>query len=165
MRPTIEALAGFAQSLEAHYRSIPAEFQRWAPASWDGFAGERFTGIEHLCHVRDIEIDGYHVRFRRALSEENPTLDSIEGYELAQARNYSRTKDSDALASFRAAREETLLLISALRDGELGRPAVFEGNAVTVRGLVHHLCKHDYLHLAGLQWLLAKLASPAYAGG
>jgi hypothetical protein len=157
MEPTVAALARFPRGFEAHYRSIPAEFRGWAPASWDGFDGERFTGIEHLCHVRDIEVEGYRVRFRRALSEENPTLDSIDGYELARSRNYSRTTDSDALESFRTARQETLQMISALRDDQLSRPAVFEGSPVTVRGLIHHLCKHDYLHLAGVQWLLARI--------
>jgi hypothetical protein len=31
--------------------------------------------------------------------------------------------------------------------------------AVTVRGLVHNLCSHDQQHLAGLQWLLARIAA------
>jgi hypothetical protein len=157
MQWTIDALASFPERLEACYRSIPEDFRRWTPPSWEGLAGERFTGIEHLCHVRDVEIDGYHVRFRRALGETSPTLEDLDGYVLANERNYAATRDSEALASFRAARGETLRLLSGLRDDQWDRPAIFEGDRVTVRGLVHHLCKHDHLHLAGLQWLLARI--------
>jgi hypothetical protein len=32
---------------------------------------EPLTAIEQVCHVRDIEIDGYHRRFHRALDEVN----------------------------------------------------------------------------------------------
>jgi len=36
--------------------------------------GEPFCAIEHVCHLRDIERDGYHVRIRRLLTEDNPSL-------------------------------------------------------------------------------------------
>lgn len=157
MQATLEALARFPDVLESHYRSIPIECRTWAPVSWQGYSGERFTGIGHLCHVRDIEVDGYHIRFRRTLAEALPILDSVDGYALAEMRDYAGTKDTEALASFRVARAETLRMISDLSDDQLCRPAIFEGSRVTVHGLIHHLCKHDYLHLAGLQWLLAKI--------
>jgi len=84
-------------------------------------------------------------------------LDSIDGYAFAKERGYALTDDATALGQFRAARRETLALLAGLREEQLRRPAVFEGSSLTVRGLVHHLCKHDFLHLAGLQWLLAKV--------
>jgi zinc-binding alcohol dehydrogenase family protein len=63
---TLNALAGFPEQLEAHYAAIPGEFLNWGPPSWDGIPSEHFTPIEQVCHVRDIEIDGYHVRLQRA---------------------------------------------------------------------------------------------------
>jgi hypothetical protein len=34
----------------------------------------------------------------------------------------------------------------------------FDGcGSLTVRGLVHYLCRHDRRHLAGMQWLLGKI--------
>ena len=33
---TFQALARFPQQLEAHYAAVPAGFEHWAPASWDG---------------------------------------------------------------------------------------------------------------------------------
>jgi hypothetical protein len=75
---TLAALRDFPQQLEAHYAAFPAEFRNWAPSSWEGVPSEPLTVIEQICHVRDIEIDGYHVRLRRTLTEIRPTLASID---------------------------------------------------------------------------------------
>ena len=71
---TLDALALFPRQLEAHYLAIPAGFEHWAPPAWDGIPSEPFTAIEQVCHVRDVEIDGYHVRFQRTLHESDPLL-------------------------------------------------------------------------------------------
>lgn len=68
---TLSALADFPRQLEAHYAAIPAEFKHWAPPNWEGVPSEPFTAIEQVCHVRDVEIDGYHARFHRTLHELN----------------------------------------------------------------------------------------------
>jgi hypothetical protein len=156
----LAALEAFPQQLEAHYHAFPAAFRNWAPASWDGVPSEPLTAIEQVCHVRDIEIDGYQVRLRRTLGEANPTLASIDTEALAKARAYGNSDAAAALAAFRDARAETIALIAGFTPEELERPAVFEGyGAVTLRGLVHYLCSHDQQHLAGLQWLLGKIAA------
>jgi hypothetical protein len=165
MRSTIDALAAYPDRFEVLYDAVPRARKHWAPQSWEGYDGERFTPIEHLCHVRDIEIDGYHVRLRRALEESNPELESIDGYVLAEERAYGSTDEREAMARFRGARAETVSLVRSLTEAQLARPALFEGSALTVRGLVHYLCRHDYLHLAGLQWLLAKMDAERQRNG
>ena len=160
-RTTLEALRAFPQQLEAHYAAIPAEFKHWAPPSWDGVPSEPLTAIEQVCHVRDIEVDGYQVRFRRTLDEVNPTLGSIDTEAFARERAYAKADASAVLAAFREARAATVALLSGLDVAQFERTAVFEGyGAVTLRGLVHYLCSHDQQHLAGLQWLLGKMGSP-----
>ncbi len=155
---TLNALAAFPQLLEAHYAAIPAEFKNWAPASWDGVPSEPFTPIEQICHVRDIELEGYHVRFQRTLDEFNPTLISIESETVAKERSYATSSAAEVFATFRTARAKTVELISGLSSDQLARPAVFEGyGALSLRSLVHYLCSHDQQHLAGLQWLLGKI--------
>jgi DinB superfamily len=155
---TLSALAGFPQQLEAHYAAVPAEFKHWKPPSWDGSPAEPFTAIEHVRHVRDIEIDGYHERFQRTLNEINPTLASIDSEALAVERSYGTSSASEAFAVFRAARAGTVRLISSLSPEQFKRAAVFEGyGPLTLRGLAHYLCSHDQQHLAGLQWLLGKI--------
>jgi hypothetical protein len=92
---TRSALAGFPERLEAHYAAIPAEFKHWAPPSWEGVPSEPFTAIEQICHIRDIEVDGYHVRFRRILDEINPMLVSIDSEALAKARSYGTSSAAE----------------------------------------------------------------------
>jgi hypothetical protein len=155
---TLSALATFPQQVEALYAVFPMAFTHWAPRSWDGIPSERFTALEQVCHIRDIEIDGYHVRFRRTLHESNPTLVSIDSESLARERSYATSNASEALAAFRAARARTVDLISGLSSEQFARTAEFEGyGALSVRSLVHYLCSHDQQHLAGMQWLLGKI--------
>ena len=155
---TLAALEAFPLQLEAHFAAFPVEFRHWAPASWEGVPSEPLTAIEQVCHVRDIEVEGYHVRFRRTLAEDHPVLPSIDTEALAKERAYSQADVAQVLAAFRAARHQTLALIAGLTPGQFDRTAVFEGyGPLTMRSLVHYLCSHDQQHLAGLQWLLGKL--------
>jgi len=154
---TLASLANFPDQLEAHFAAFPAEFVQWAPPSWDGVPSEALTALEQLCHVRDIEIEGYQVRIRRTLAETNPLLASIDTDALVRERAYARDEPVRALAAFRAARAQTMEMISGLSDAQLARTATFEGyGRLTLRSLVHYLCSHDQQHLAGLQWLLGK---------
>ena len=160
---TLSTLANFPPLFEAHYAAIPLDFKNWAPASWEGVPSEAFTPIEQICHVRDIEIDGYHVRFHRTLNESNPTLVSIDSEILAKKRSYTTSSAAEVFAVFRAARTKTIELISTLSAEQLARTAVFEGyGALSLRSLVHYLCSHDQQHLAGLQWLLGKIEASRY---
>jgi hypothetical protein len=155
---TFAALEAFPRELEKHYAAFPAQFVNWAPESWEGVPSEQFTAIEQVCHVRDIEIEGYQARFQRTLEEASPFLPSIDSETVAKQRNYGSADVTRVFADFRAARAKTLAMLRSLTEPQLERPAVFEGyGPVTLRGLVHYLCSHDQQHLAGLQWLLGKI--------
>jgi len=155
---TLAALEAFPRELEKHYAAFPSEFVHWAPASWTGVPSEPFTAIEQVCHVRDIEIEGYQVRFQRTLAEESPLLASIDSEAVAKERDYGRYDVQKVFAEFRVARSKTVSMLTGLQKSQLDRPAVFEGyGPVTMRGLVHYLCSHDQQHLSGLQWLLGKI--------
>jgi hypothetical protein len=154
---TLRALAEFPAQLEAHYAAFAPQFTHWAPPSWDGVPSEPLTALEQLCHVRDIEIDGYQLRIRRTLAETHPTLASIDTDALVRERAYARDEPARVLAAFRAARVQTLAMISGLSEAQWARTAVFEGyGPLTLRSLIHYLCSHDQQHLSGLQWLLGK---------
>lgn len=137
---------------------VPAAMLNWAPPSWEGMPGEHFTALGLACHLRDIEVDGYHVRFGRTLREERPDLASLDSYALARERDYDADDAEAALAMFRKARRETVAMLTVTRDSDWDRTATFaEYGEVTLRGLAHILRMHDLLHLAGLHWLLAKM--------
>ena len=164
MNTTLAALAEFPDKRVADDAEVPAEFANWHPVSWNGIPSEPFTPIEQICHVRDVEIDGYHVRFRRTLEESNPALLNLDGETLARERHYANADSTKVLASFRRARAMTLDLISSLTPQQRARTAEFDGVAVTADGLVHLLCSHDQQHLAGLQWLLARIDAARLTG-
>ncbi|MDX5371677.1 MAG: DinB family protein [Pseudomonadaceae bacterium] len=160
MLTTLRALEAFPDQLQAYFAAFPAACRDWRPASWEGIPSEPFSAIEQLCHVRDIEVEGYQLRIRRILEEDNPLLLSLDGEAMARERRYAEAEPETVLAEFRRARRETLALLGALDEAQLRRPARFEGyGELTLRSLVHYLCSHDQQHLAGLQWLLGKLAA------
>jgi hypothetical protein len=162
---TFITLEAFPRALEAHYAAFPQRFVHWAPASWEGVPSEPFTAIEQICHVRDIETEGYHLRFKRTLAEENPLLAYIDSEAITRERDYANADPARVFESFRAARAATLELLRNLSAAQLTRPAEFERyGPVTLRGLVHYLCSHDQQHLAGLQWLLGKIDAETSGG-
>ncbi|WPC06229.1 DinB family protein [Pseudomonas benzenivorans] len=161
---TVLALSAFPEQLERFFLAVPEPHQHWAPASWEGIPSESFTAIEQICHVRDIEVEGYHARFRRMLEEDTPYLESIDGYALARQRRYSEAAPEVVFEDIRAARCKTLERLQGLSDLQWARTGYLEGyGRLTVIGLVHYLCSHDQQHLAGLQWLLGRMQSGATA--
>jgi hypothetical protein len=78
----------------------------WKPASWDGVPSEAFTAIEQVCHVRDIEIEGY--RCASAHAGGGPALLASIDSESSRCKGTMRTAHAGiALQRFRAARAQT----------------------------------------------------------
>jgi len=157
---TLAALASFPDQLESHFARVPRDYWNWSPASWDGVPSERYPALGQICHVRDIETDGYHVRFRRVRAETHPTLEPVDGDALAEGRRYAEADPAAVFAAIRQARAQTLGVLGEVRSDEWERTATFgEYGTVTLRSLVHYLCSHDQQHLAGLQWLLGRISA------
>ena len=157
---SIESLRTFPEKLRAFVATVPPEALDWRPASWEGIPSEELTIRQQLCHLRDIEADGYIVRFRRVLAEQSPTLDSIDTYALIEPRDYDRTDTAAAIDAFTTARKQTMQILDGLEPKQLARRGVFDGYGnVTLAGLIHYLCSHDQQHVAGIQWLLGQQAA------
>ncbi|HTE42336.1 MAG TPA: DinB family protein [Steroidobacteraceae bacterium] len=160
---TLNALAQFPTQLGEHYAAIPQHHRHWSPPSWDGVPSEPFTAIEQLCHVRDIEIDGYQVRIQRVLNETNPFLPGIDGHKLATERAYATADADTVLNEIHVARRKTIAVLAGLSTEDFNRPANFQDyGPVRLRSLIHYLCSHDQQHIAGLQWLLGKIESTSH---
>lgn len=139
---------------------VPPAAYDWKPKSWDGIPGETFSIREQLCHLRDIEIDGYQIRFARVRRESRPFLESIDGYALVETRGYADADPTVVMSAFRAARERTIAMLADVNAEALTRAGVFEGyGPVSLAGLVRFLCSHDQQHLACIHWLLGKFHS------
>jgi len=156
----ISELSEMPDHLVRVVRQVPSDRMTWTPEEWGGSPGETFSALEHVCHLRDIERDGYHVRIRRLIDEEHPSLVSLDGYEMARERRYAEASWTEAVDDFRQARATTVATIRHLGEVELDRTGTFaEYGEVTLRGLLHYLRSHDQQHLACLHWLLGKMGS------
>ncbi len=159
MMQLLAALASMPDETAGLIAQVPAAKLAWVPPTWEGIPGERFTALGQACHLRDIEIEGYHVRFGRTLREDRPDLVSIDSYELARERDYESDDAEAALVAFRMARRETVAMLQIVRPADWERTATFaEYGELTLRGLAHILRSHDLQHLACLHWLIAKMA-------
>lgn len=157
---TFRSMQAFPGELRRLIASLPAGLLDWRPTSWDGIPSEMLTVRQQACHVRDIEIDGYALRLARVLHENDPLLESIDGYELVAARDYDRTEIAAALDAFERGRMRVMSMLQATDPALYNRRGRFEGyGPVTFQGLIHFLASHDQQHLAGIQWLAGRYAS------
>lgn len=155
---TLANLAAMPDRLTDAFQLVPERYQTWIPLTWDGIPGERFSLLGQICHVRDIEVYGYHVRVARMLAEEDPALVSLDSYRLAIERNYETADPEEALAVFRVARGFTVDILKGVTAEQLERRGTFgEYGPITLRSLVHYLSSHDLQHLACIEWLLGQI--------
>jgi hypothetical protein len=116
---------------------------------------DEFSVIENICHLRDIEIEGYGVRIQRILKEANPLLPDIDGSRLAIERNYNHQSVSEALTSFTAARRQNLTLLNVAGHNDFERQGQLEGvGSVSLTKLLQMMNEHDEGHLDDLARLL-----------
>lgn len=119
---------------------------------------EEFSALEHVCHMRDIEIEGYGFRIQRILNEDNPFLSDIDGSRLAIERDYNRQSLNEAVSAFASARRHNLTLLNNASKGDFEREGELEGvGSVTLSKLVQMMIEHDEGHLEELQRLSRSL--------
>ena len=115
---------------------------------------EAFSLVEHACHLRDLEREGYLVRVRRVLTETAPELAGFDGTTIARERDYAGQDAHAAAQDFAAARRELLALLAPLTPDDLRRDAVFGGQRVTLADLVAMIDAHDVEHREEIERIL-----------
>ena len=119
----------------------------------------QFSLVEHACHLRDLEREGYLVRVRRMLAEHEPALEPFDGGAIAAARDYPRQDAFAAAREFSAARAESLALIARLTPQELAREGTFGDQRVCFADVVSMMVAHDAEHREEMSRLLATIGS------
>lgn len=114
--------------------------------------------VEHICHLRDIEKEGYTVRITKLLTEDQPWLEDIDGDRLAVERDYINQDFNEALEAFVNARAVNIEAIRDLSAGQLSKSGMF-GNTgpLTLLDLLNKMREHDREHINELTQLLAQL--------
>ena len=141
LRARIEALAAMPAFLSALLgRCAEVELRRKPSV-------ESFSVLEQICHLRDIEIEGYAERLHRTLTEERPFLPGIDGSRLSVDRAYNKQEVVPAFMAFREAREKNLARLRQLAETELQRTAVMdEAGEITLAQLIAMWASHDASH-------------------
>jgi len=113
--------------------------------------GKTWSILEHICHLRDIEQEGYSVRITRVLNEDQPFLNDLDGDKLALERDYINQDFRAALEAFTATRALNVDLIRRLSPDRLARGAEFENvGHVTLLDLLTKIREHDREHIKEL---------------
>ena len=133
----LQTLLAFLAETPDAVRRLTAELS--ADAARVKPTANEFSALEQVCHLRDIEREGYGVRLRRLLAEDGPTL-----------------------ADFTAARRENVARARALTSVELARTGTLEGvGEITTARLLEMIRAHDEEHLTELDALIAHLTARA----
>ncbi|MBA3321588.1 MAG: DinB family protein [Pyrinomonadaceae bacterium] len=130
---------------------LPAEL------TWK-FSANEFSVVEHLCHLRDLEREGYAARIEKLLAEVDPFLPDFDGDQVASERDYNRQDAAGALRDFALARQANVTLLEQSSPAQLSRGGMFEGvGTITLGGLPHMMREHDEAHRAELRELRGRL--------
>jgi hypothetical protein len=127
-------------------------------------SAEEFSVLENVCHLRDLEVEGYAIRIQRMLQEDQPSLPDFEGARLAIEREYNRQDLNQALTVFSEERGRNLLILSAAGRDEFERTGELDGlGKITLLRLVEMMNEHDEGHLDDLRRCgrLAAIAQPS----
>jgi hypothetical protein len=116
--------------------------------------GKIWSIVEHICHLRDIERDGYRIRISKLLTEEQPFLEDIDGDSLAVERAYIDQDLNAALDIFIKTRAVNIEAIRDLSAVQLSKSGMFENvGHLTLAELLTKMRDHDREHINELTQL------------
>ena len=145
-----------AAAMPSKLKDIVALIPRDAWTRRPGNGG--FSLVEHVCHLRDIDEDGYGERVARILAEERPSLPDIDGDALARQRDYQSQDLEAALSAFAALRWQISARLAKLTPEERRRTGLMAAvREITIEGLVGAMLAHDSEHLDQLSELRREL--------
>jgi hypothetical protein len=154
-RDLVDRLAAMPRLVQACAERLPRA--EWTRQPSPGV----FSLVEHCCHLRDLEEEGYTLRLRRMLRENAPILEDFDGGAVAGGRAYPAQDLTKAAQAFAEARSRNLLILAGLDKDALARTAHFgEHGTITVIRLAELMAEHDAGHQAELEDLFRSLGQP-----
>lgn len=148
----VNLLSAMVSFLQATADGLSFEELHWKPSP------SEFSLVEHVCHVRDLEREGFGIRIERLLREVNPALPDFDGAAIALARDYNSGDFADALDEFRTARSANVARLAGLDANELARSGTQEGvGRVSLGDIPGKMQEHDEAHRAEILALRERL--------
>lgn len=109
---------------------------------------------QHVCHLRDLEQEGYGIRVMRFVAEPMPVFPDVDGERLAAERDYDGHDVPAALDLLERARRRTLDDVRTMLDCAESLQGHMEGlGDITLVDLLGMMYGHDAGHLDMMQRL------------
>ena len=106
-----------------------------------------FSLVEHLWHLADLEREGYGVRIRRLLTEDEPHLSNFDGDRVARERLYQRRDLAEGLLAFTTARTRNLDTFREASADDWKRSGDQEGvGRIQLSDVPRMMADHDRAH-------------------
>lgn len=157
-----EDFAGLIKSLAETASKLAQLLQPLSPQQLRVKESDQFSALENICHLRDIEVEGYGERIKRILDEAEPSLPDIDGARLAVERDYNKDDLDSAFIAFSNARRKNIELVRSLNADQLARKGNLEGaGLISLRSLLEMMEEHDQGHLADLSMISRRASSAA----
>jgi uncharacterized damage-inducible protein DinB len=117
---------------------------------------DEFSLVEQICHLRDIEMDGYLLRIGRILNEDHPQLPDLDGSRLAIERGYWSQDPIASLAEFTTVRTANVNRLRVTTPEQRERSGELEGTGnVTLARLAQMMREHDTVHRGEVAAMIA----------
>jgi len=139
----LDTLRATPAKLKAALKGVPKKLLTWTPAPG------KWSILEIVCHMRDMEQEAYLARYERILKEDNPSLPDVDGDIYALEKNYRGAKLSEVLRDWSRLRKECLRILGKLRVAEWERVGTHEtaGPLSFATLLRRHAVGNDEAHL------------------
>ena len=151
---SIDRLEAMPEFLDTALSVVSEEQLRFKPSQ------DAFSLVEHACHLRDLEREGYVVRVRRMIGEARPALAGFDGAAIAAQRDYMAQDAKAAAQEFAAARRELVGLLAPLTEQDLAREGTFDGDPITFRDVIAMMVEHDRGHRDEIEQLMDAIEEP-----
>jgi uncharacterized damage-inducible protein DinB len=153
-RRFFETLATTPQTLKASLKGLSKKVLLWTPAPG------KWSILEILCHMRDMEREAYIERYTRILSENEPKLPDLNGEAFAVLRGYRGQKAPEVVREWVALRRQTLQLLRKTGKAQWARAGVHAtAGRLTMEDLIQrHAVGNDEAHLRQIEAIKRRFA-------
>lgn len=141
--------------LKAALKGVPKKLLLWTPGPG------KWSILEIVAHMRDMERDAYLTRYRRILAEDNPSLPDLDGDVIAIRDAYRGMRLAELLRDWLKARKECLKLLKSVKGSRWERMGTHEtAGPLSMDALLRrHAMGNDEAHLGQIEGIKKRAAA------
>jgi len=151
----LHIVAGTPARLKAALKGVPKKLLLWTPGPG------KWSILEIVAHLRDMERDAYLARYRRILAEDNPTLPDLDGDLIALRDDYRGMKLPELVRDWLKLRKESLKLLKSVKGPRWERMGTHQtAGPLSMDDLLRrHAMGNDEAHLGQIEAIKKRSAA------